>query len=61
MQQEFLIECPYCGEAVDLYIEFDVEGCFVQDCEICCNPWLVDVRTEGSERQVTVTRTDGAD
>ena len=39
------VACPFCGEPLDLYIEPDVGGTLVQDCEVCCNPW-----------QVTVTR-----
>ena len=38
------VNCPYCGEDIEIYIEPDVHGTFVQDCEVCCNPWLVGVR-----------------
>jgi hypothetical protein len=39
------VQCPYCGERVEIVIEADVWGSLVQDCEVCCNPW-----------QLTVTR-----
>jgi hypothetical protein len=39
MSDEFLVTCPYCGEQVEIYVEPDVNGTFVQDCEVCCNPW----------------------
>ena len=40
---EIMVTCPYCGKDLEIYIEEDVRGSFVQDCEVCCNPWLVRV------------------
>ncbi len=57
----FLVECPFCGEQVELYIEADAGGTFVQDCEVCCNPWTVRVTGHGDDRSVEVTRADGSD
>lgn len=41
------VVCPYCGETVT--IEVDPLGGnrqeYVQDCEVCCRPWLVRVET----------------
>ncbi|MEX1128006.1 MAG: CPXCG motif-containing cysteine-rich protein [Vicinamibacterales bacterium] len=58
---EFLVSCPYCGEELEIQIEEDVRGTFVQDCEVCCNPWLVRVArgTDGSD--VSVGRADGSE
>lgn len=62
MQEEFIVTCPYCGEDVEIYVEADVSGSLVQDCEVCCNPWLMQVRTGADgDRFVTVTRADGSD
>jgi hypothetical protein len=61
MEEEFQIECPYCGEAVDVYVEADVHGTFIQDCEVCCNPWRVEVHDDDGERSVSVTRADGSE
>ena len=58
---DFLITCPFCGEQVDIYIEADVTGAFIQDCEVCCNPWRVDVWWEDGKRYVNVTRGDGSE
>jgi hypothetical protein len=57
----FLVQCPYCGEEVEIYIEPDVRGTFVQDCEVCCNPWLVRVIGHDDERDVQLSRADGSD
>ena len=55
---EFVVTCPYCGEEVVIYVEADVRGSFVQDCEVCCNPWNVRVSSEDGERYVSVERAD---
>jgi hypothetical protein len=43
MNDTALVTCPYCLEEVELVLEVDVEGSFVQDCEVCCNPWQLSV------------------
>ena len=61
MESEFTVTCPYCGEAVEIYVEPDVRGTLVQDCEVCCNPWLVSVSGSADERSVSVRRGDGSE
>jgi hypothetical protein len=62
MNTEFQIQCPYCGEDVDIFVEPDVQGTLVQDCEVCCNPWQVTVWwDDDGERSVEVRRGDGSD
>ncbi|WP_369112147.1 CPXCG motif-containing cysteine-rich protein [Methyloterricola oryzae] len=61
MEDQFVITCPYCGETVEIYLEPDVEGNFVQDCEVCCNPWAISVRNDGEEREIKIARTDGGE
>jgi len=58
---EVTVSCPYCGELVEISIEPDVIGTFVQDCEVCCHPWRVTVRGHGEDRTVEVGRADGSD
>ena len=61
MDDVFDVICPYCGEQLEIYLEPDVRGAFVQDCEVCCNPWRVTVRGTGHERTVEVARADGSE
>jgi hypothetical protein len=61
MEDQFQVTCPYCGEEVEVYLEPDVSGSFVQDCEVCCNPWHVSVTHDGGERSVEIGRADGGD
>ena len=61
MNDQFVVTCPYCGEEVEIYVEPDTRGIFVQDCEVCCNPWRLRVRGRGDERSVEVQRADGSE
>ncbi|MGE3179575.1 MAG: CPXCG motif-containing cysteine-rich protein [Vicinamibacterales bacterium] len=61
MDDTYEVTCPYCGETVEIYLEPDVRGRFVQDCEVCCNPWNVRVSRDGDDRVIDVTRADGTD
>jgi hypothetical protein len=61
MDDLFVVTCPYYGEDVEIYIEPDVKGTFVQDCEVCCNPWRVRVAQVRGEREVAVVRADGSE
>ena len=53
--------CPYCGEEVEIYLEPEIQGTLVQDCEVCCNPWEVTVYWDGEEQSVDVRRGDGSE
>jgi hypothetical protein len=44
-----------------VHLESDVRGSLVQDCEVCCNPWLLRVEGDDEDRTVSVTRADGSD
>ena len=61
MGDEFVVSCPYCGEEVEIYLEPDVTGRLIQDCEVCCNPWQLRVFGEGDERWVDVAKADGSE
>jgi len=61
MDDTFTVTCPYCGQESEISIEPDVHGTFVQDCEVCCNPWLVRVTLGDDERFVSVSRADGSE
>lgn len=61
MGDSFDVTCPYCGANIELYLESDVRGDLVQDCEVCCNPWLIRVLREEGWRRVEVSRADGSE
>jgi hypothetical protein len=45
----------------EIYVELDVRGSYVQDCEVCCNPWKVHVSREDGELYVEIGRADGSE
>ena len=55
------VTCPYCGEEVEIYLEPEIQGTMVQDCEVCCNPWEVTVYWDGEDQSVDVRRGDGSE
>jgi Cysteine-rich CPXCG len=58
---DFLVTCPYCGEEMEIYLEPDIIGTLVQDCEVCCRPWQLRVFRDLDGRYVDVMRGDGSD
>jgi hypothetical protein len=54
------VVCPYCGESVAISVD-PGGGSFqqyVEDCEVCCNPWQVSVRFVDGAARVDVTPLD---
>jgi hypothetical protein len=52
--------CPYCGEVVSISIDpgGGEKQEYVEDCEVCCNPWRVTVRYAGGSAQVSLEPLD---
>lgn len=55
------VYCPYCAEPVE--VALDPGGGplqeYVEDCEVCCRPWLVRVEFDRrGEAEVSVVRED---
>jgi len=61
LSDQFFVICPYCGEEVEIYLEPDIGGTLVQDCEVCCNPWRLRVYGSGEDREIDVSRADGSE
>jgi Cysteine-rich CPXCG len=61
LHEATLVSCPYCGQSVELLI--DAGGGplqeYVEDCEICCQPWSVRVALDPSgQPNVSITTLD---
>jgi hypothetical protein len=53
-----IVDCPYCGEAIELIVDDSVEHQhYVEDCAVCCRPIDVDVSvdTGGEIRLILAT------
>ena len=53
--------CPYCNESVEIALDPGSGPAqeYVEDCEVCCQPWTVSVRyREDGQAEVSVTALD---
>jgi hypothetical protein len=42
--EECAADCPYCGEPITLLADTScAEQSYVEDCEVCCQPMVVNV------------------
>lgn len=56
-----LVSCPYCGEAVGIALDPGGGAAqeYVEDCEVCCQPWLVRLRyRDDGSADVTIVALD---
>lgn len=48
--KEHFFQCPYCWETISMLIDISQENqSYIEDCEVCCNPIQLKVRTENNE------------
>ncbi len=41
------IDCPYCGEAIEILIDASVpEQQYIEDCQVCCRPITLNVSVD---------------
>ena len=53
------VRCPYCREWIELYVDPDSTGVWVEDCAVCCRPIEVCLRVSDDGELLDVhTRTD---
>jgi hypothetical protein len=60
-ETEATVYCPYCNETVEIAIDpgGGVAQEYVEDCEICCQPWTVRVQyQEDGSAEVSVAPLD---
>ncbi|HEY5666530.1 MAG TPA: CPXCG motif-containing cysteine-rich protein [Gammaproteobacteria bacterium] len=49
------VACPYCGETITVLIDGSLpEQSYVEDCQVCCRPIVVDVNV-GFDGDVSVS------
>lgn len=59
--EERAIECPYCGEHIGVLIDCSVaRQTYVEDCQVCCCPIVLDVQVYGEgDMAIEVRRENG--
>lgn len=50
MEDVARVRCPYCREVVELYVDPDTQGSFIEDCAVCCRPWMVTAERDEKRR-----------
>lgn len=51
------VYCPYCGELNEIYIDYSGGQLqsYIEDCQVCCQPWEVRVELTEDEPIVSIT------
>jgi hypothetical protein len=54
MLTPYTIDCPYCGEAIDILLDASIPSQqYIEDCQVCCRPITLCVEVdEDGEPQV---------
>lgn len=48
------VDCPYCGEPIELLIDCSVlQQSYIEDCQVCCRPINVSVSI-GDDDEISV-------
>lgn len=44
------VECPYCGEPIDLLVDDSAgDQQYIEDCQVCCRPILVTIYVDETD------------
>lgn len=44
------VSCPYCGETITVLVDTSIsEQSYIEDCQVCCQPILLDIVLDDSE------------
>ena len=50
------LDCPYCGEKIQLVIDCSIVSQeYIEDCQVCCRPINILINIDGEDIQVSLT------
>lgn len=53
------LQCPYCGEPISILVDETVEQQnYIEDCQVCCRPIVIDVTVDFDGTVTTGARTE---
>jgi len=51
------IQCPYCGESIEVLIDCSIEyQNYIEDCQVCCQPINFDVSVNHSGELIVLVK-----
>lgn len=57
--QEQTVTCPYCGERIVILLDLSVPyQNYIEDCQVCCRPIVVDVSLDECEGVSVLVRSE---
>ena len=49
MQLPYTVDCPYCGEAIEILLDASIPNqTYIEDCQVCCRPITLMVQIDAS-------------
>lgn len=55
--EQVSVQCPYCGESIELEIDCSMMlQSYIEDCQVCCKPMTVDVSIDQQEVPVVTVK-----
>lgn len=58
LNNEF-IDCPYCGETIEVLVEAVDESCdYIEDCQVCCQPIVFHVEVSMTGEQTLTVHSE---
>lgn len=60
MQDVVDIICPYCGQRIDIFIDYSggVYQSYIEDCQVCCQPLQLQIDLSEEEPVVFANPTE---
>jgi len=56
---EQTIRCPYCDESISILVDDSLERQdYIEDCQVCCRPIVIDIAIDPGGDIRVLTRTD---
>ena len=56
---EEAVSCPYCGETISVLVDDSLpEQSYVEDCQVCCRPIVLDVSVDAAGDIAVQARTE---
>jgi len=57
--EDLTVQCPYCGEPIDVQIEsLPQDQSYIEDCSVCCRPIQFEVTPGENGPEVAVSRSE---